>query len=52
MKNISTSINQQSVTLKEITEEKPSRRTINLIRQFARVYSASSITALPGIVLN
>lgn len=51
MKNISTSIKQSSVTVTEIKEEKPARRTIDFLRQFARVYS-TTVSATPGIILN
>lgn len=52
MKNISTPVNQSSVSEKEIKKENPGRRTLDFIRQFARVYQSTAIAAMPGIVLN
>lgn len=51
MKEISTPVNQMPVSEKEIKIEKPGRRTIDFVRQFARVYQAARI-GMPGIVLN
>lgn len=52
MKNISTSIKQLPVTVAEIKQEKPARRTLEFLRQFARVYAPSPLPFAPGIILN
>lgn len=52
MKNISTTTPTSHVSQKEIKIEKPARRTLNFVRQFARVYQSPRIAGLPGIVLN
>ncbi|MBD5209721.1 MAG: hypothetical protein HDS69_03900 [Bacteroidales bacterium] len=52
MKNISTSIKQTSVTTQELKADKPARRTLEFLRQFARAYAPVPLPATPGIVLN
>lgn len=51
MKEISTPVNQAPVSEKEIKIEKPGRRALDFVRQFARVYQVSR-SGMPGIVLN
>ena len=52
MKEISTPVTVTSVSEKEIKIEKPGRRALDFVRQFARVYQASRLPGLPGIVMN
>lgn len=56
MKNISTPLKTTNlVTQQSISKPAPSRRALDFVRQFARVYQPSRIgiiDALPGIVLN
>ncbi len=52
MKEISTPITTTSLSEKEIKNEKPGRRALDFVRQFARVYQASRLSSLPGIVMN
>lgn len=54
MKNISTPV-KPTLSLKERRKPKPSLRTLNLVRQFARAYQStriSLISGLPGVVMN
>lgn len=52
MKEISTPVTVTSVSEKEIKIEKPGRRALDFVRQFARVYQASRLPGLPGILMN
>lgn len=54
MKNISTPVN-PTLSLKESHRQKPSIRTLDFVRQFARVYQATRlnvVNGLPRVVLN
>lgn len=52
MKEISTPVKKSSESQKEVSHEMPGRRTLDFIRQFARVYQATPIAVLPGVILN
>lgn len=53
MKEISTpTTTSSSVTVKEVKAEKPRRGTLEFLRQFARVYHATHLNGMPGIVMN
>lgn len=52
MKEISTPVKKSSVKKIASSQEMPGRRALDFVRQFARVYQASPIAAMPGVVLN
>lgn len=52
MKEISTPVKKSSVSKNVIGKEMPGRRALDFVRQFARVYQATPIAAMPGVVLN